>query len=135
MLRKMVNVRNNFLKIFFTILSVFLPVASFAAQHNLTGVGSQTCDPATEICNPITQTDLTDFLRTLLEGVIKIGIPVIALAIIYSGFLFVMARGNPEELKTAKRALLYSVIGAAILLGAWAIAKLITDTVLQISTP
>jgi len=44
----------------------------------------------------------------------------------------VTARGNPESLKKAKDALLYSVLGAAILLGAWAIAQLISDTVLKL---
>jgi len=61
--------------------------------------------------------------------VLKVGIPVIALAIIYSGFLFVFARGNEEKLKTAKDALFYSVIGAAVLLGSWAIAEMIASTI------
>lgn len=71
-------------------------------------------------------------MHTLLEGVIKIGIPIIALAIIYSGFLFVFARGNSEKLGKAKDALLYSLIGSALLLGSWAIAKLISATVLAL---
>ena len=52
-----------------------------------------------------------------------------ALAIIYSGFLFVFARGNDEKLKTAKDALFYSIIGAAVLLGSWAIAEMIASTI------
>ncbi len=84
----------------------------------------------TKITNPIKVSDLNGLIKTILEGVIKIGIPIVALAIIYSGFLFVSARGNSEQIQTAKRALLYSVIGAAILLGSWAIAQLISDTVL-----
>ena len=73
-----------------------------------------------------------DFIKKILEAVLKIGIPLVALAIIYSGFLFVFARGNSEKLKTAKNALLYSVIGAVILLGAWALAKVIADTVREL---
>lgn len=72
------------------------------------------------------------FIQTLLEGVIKIGIPIVALAIIYCGFLFVEARGNSEKLGKAKDALLYTLIGAAILLGSWAIATLISNTVLAL---
>ena len=70
-----------------------------------------------------------EFIKILLTGVLKIGIPVVALAVIYCGFLFVQARGKPEELKKAKDALLYTLIGAAILLGSWAIAKLISNTI------
>jgi hypothetical protein len=92
-------------------------------------------DPATSvtIVNPITSaTTLTGLIQVVLVGVIKIGIPIIALAIIYCGFLFVAARGNSEKLKKAKDALLYTLIGAAILLGAWAIAQLISNTVLAL---
>jgi len=67
-----------------------------------------------------------------LEGALKIGIPIVALAIVYCGFLFVFARGNSEKLTKARDALLYTVIGAAILLGAWAIAKMISATVLAL---
>ena len=52
--------------------------------------------------------------------------------IVYSGFLFVTARGSEDKLKTAKRALLYSVIGTAILLGAWVIAEVIASTINQL---
>jgi len=85
------------------------------------------------ISNPVPYCSLSEFIRVILEGVLKIGIPIIALAIIYSGFLFVAAQGNSEKLGKAKNALLYTLIGTAILLGSWAIAKLISETVLELS--
>jgi len=85
-----------------------------------------------KIKNPISYNNINDFIRAILQGAIKIGIPIIALAIIYSGFLFVSARGNSEKLSEAKNALLYTCIGAAILLGAWAIAQLISETILAL---
>ena len=72
---------------------------------------------------------IPSFVQTLLGGILQIGIPIVALAIIYSGFLFVFARGNSEKLSKAKDALLYTLIGAAILLGSWAIAQMISATV------
>ncbi|MEJ0002240.1 MAG: hypothetical protein WDN09_03660 [bacterium] len=92
---------------------------------------SQTSSSAGRICNPI-NCDLPAYIKTILTGVIKIGIPVITLAIIYCGFLFVSARGNEKELQVAKRALMYTLIGAAVLLGSWALAQLISDTVLAL---
>lgn len=89
-----------------------------------------------KICNPLGTTNtLPELIRIILTGVLTIGIPVIALAIIYSGFLFVFARGNPEKLTKAKDALLYTLIGAAILLGSWAIATMIQVTVTGLSAP
>ncbi len=89
---------------------------------------SLACDPG-KICNPINESTLTGLIKTLLESVIKIGMPVIALAVIYCGFLFVKAQGKPEEITKARDALLYTLIGAAVLLGSWAIAELIKNTV------
>ena len=69
------------------------------------------------------------FIEVLLTGLLQVGIPLVALAVIYCGFLFVSARGNSEKLSKAKSALLYTLIGAAILLGSWAIAQLISSTI------
>ena len=101
-------------------LAFFLPVISFADDCLPTGG---------KICNPIESNTITEFIEKVLQGVIKIGLPVVVVAIIYCGFLFVAARGNSEKLTKAKDALLYTLIGAAVLLGAWAIATLIADTV------
>ncbi len=108
----------------FVLSIALLPVFSFA---QMTGD-----PPVVKITNPITASTLEGLIQTILVGVIKIGIPIIAIAIIYCGFLFVAARGNSEKITKAKDALLYTVIGAAILLGAWAIALLISETVLAL---
>ncbi len=91
-----------------------------------------TCDPAKTVCNPINSKTINEFIKKILEGAIKIGIPIIALAIIYCGFLFVSARGNSEKLTKAKDAFMYTLVGAGILLGAWAIAQLISETILAL---
>ena len=91
---------------------------------------SESCDPSKGICNPIPSVaGVPDLIKLILTGALKIGIPLVALAVIYCGFLFVFARGNSEKLTKAKDALLYTLIGAAILLGSWAIAQMISATV------
>ncbi len=77
--------------------------------------------------------DITSFIESILRFVIMIGIPIVTLAIIYSGFLFVVARGNPEELKKAKKTFLYTLVGAALLLGSYVIANAIQGTVNEIT--
>jgi len=97
------------------------------------GNSSDPCEG--KICNPLGPDGVNSipaFIQKLLEGLLRIGIPIIALAIIYSGFLFVKAQGKPEEISKAKSALLYTLIGSAILLGSWAIAQLISNTVLSL---
>jgi hypothetical protein len=73
-------------------------------------------------------------LQTLIETIVKnilmpIGGVIAVLMIMYAGFLFVTARGNTGQLDKAKDALLYAVIGAAILLGAWVISQAIGTTI------
>ncbi|MEK7147023.1 MAG: hypothetical protein AAB772_02075, partial [Patescibacteria group bacterium] len=106
----MIFIKKNFYKLILVVYLLIVPIFSFADNTN--------CDPAGgKICPPINETTINGFIKTLLEGVLKIGIPVVALAVIYCGFLFVSARGNSEKLTKAKDALFYTLIGAAILLG------------------
>lgn len=117
--------KRNFAKLL--ILAFFsLPVLSHA--QIIQGDVSDDCAPG-KICNPINADTIHEVIQKFLEGALKIGMPIIALAIIYCGFLFVAARGNSEKISQAKDALLYTVIGAGILLGAWALATLIAETV------
>lgn len=83
--------------------------------------------------NPIKVNSITDFIKTILDFVLKIGVPIVAFFIIYSGFQFVVARGNAEKLESAKRMFIYTLIGAAILMGAWVIAQIIGETISQIA--
>jgi len=70
----------------------------------------------------------------LIEIVLVVGVPILALAIIYAGFTYVKAQGNPGELEVAHRTLLYTVIGGVLLLGAFVIANAIQGTVKDIQS-
>lgn len=121
--------KKNLYKLFLISFLILVPVISFAVEG-----GNEGCDPTEgKICNPIPSvTSVDGLVKKFLEGALKIGSPVVALAVIYCGFLFVEARGNPEKITKAKEALLYTLIGAGILLGSWAIAKLIASTVTEL---
>jgi len=84
-----------------------------------------------QIDNPIGLNDMTiaDVINKIIAFALKIGIPIIAIAIIYSGLLFVTARGNDSQLETAKNAFTYAIIGGAILLGSWIFSRLIKETI------
>ncbi len=125
--------KNIYLLLLILFLAVF-PLFSLAQpitdDDDITDIPTSTG----RITNPLTGVNsIPALIQIILEGVLKIGIPIIALAIIYSGFLFVSAQGKPEAITKAKNAFMYTLIGAAILLGSWAIAKLISETVLGLS--
>lgn len=84
-------------------------------------------NPLNNVCS------LNDFLDAILKGVIEIGTIILIMMLVYVGFLFVAARGNAEKLQSAKSALVWTVIGGLILLGATAIQMVITETVESLS--
>jgi uncharacterized membrane protein YdcZ (DUF606 family) len=83
--------------------------------------------------NPIQAESFSQLLNKILEILIKLGTPFIVMGIIFTGFMFVKARGKPEELTTAKTALTWTLIGGAILLGAQAISTIIEQTIDNLS--
>ncbi len=135
-------------KIFFifpTILLSFLVFSNISsAQVDIGGggptdtsdTGTITC-PAGESCldfklnNPLDDEidSIPILVEKILEIVVVVAVPIITLMIIYTGFLFVQARGNDTKLKDAKKALGYTLLGAAIIIGAWTIAQIIGSTV------
>lgn len=72
---------------------------------------------------------LTELLSVILDAVVRIGVLYVALSIIWVGFKFVQAQGKPEEIKEAKKSFLWTIIGAAVVLGAFVISNVIQGTV------
>lgn len=84
----------------------------------------------TGLQNPLRNiNNFEQFVSVLLEAVIKIGLPIAAIFIVYSGLLFVTAQGSEDKIKKAKDVFFYTVVGIAIFLGSWTLAKVIQSTV------
>ncbi len=79
--------------------------------------------------NPLQFDTITSFIEALLRSVVYIALPIISLFIVYAGFQFVTAQGNTSKLEAAKKNFLYVIIGALLILGAWALAQLIGNTI------
>lgn len=80
------------------------------------------------LCNPLQADSLEDLLQIFLDAAVRIGTIILVLAIIWVGFLYVKARGNPGKISEAHKALFWTVIGGLILLGAEAIGMVIKET-------
>lgn len=100
------------------------------------GTASNALNINTTIDNPLGDElkDIPSFIEAIINIILIIGVPIVTLAIIYSGFLFVSAAGNPEKLKNAKTTFIYTIIGAALLLGAFVLSKAIVTTVEEIKS-
>ena len=93
--------------------------------------GSDSTDSGTcasnQFCNPLTSDSFEALVQSLANWVVGISIPIAAVFIIYSGFLFVTAGGNQAKVDAAKTTFYWTIIGAAIVVGAWALATAIVD--------
>ena len=97
------------------------------------GSGAGNSCPPGQLCNPIAADSIAQLVATILDIVVKIGAPIIIFFLIYVGFLFTTARGNTETLGTAKKALVWTLVGGLIILGASAIAEVVCSTITEIS--
>ena len=83
-----------------------------------------------QFCNPISGADSIEaLLAKIIDVAIIILMPLVILAVIYSGFMFLMARGNKEGLTKAKTNFVWVVVGVAVLLGAKLISAILKSTV------
>jgi len=85
----------------------------------------------TGLNNPLREdvSSIPDLFNIILDIVMIFAIPIIVFFIIYAGFLYVTARGNVDTVQKAHRAILYSLLGAVIILGAKALMVIISGTV------
>lgn len=68
-------------------------------------------------------------LELLFASAVTIAFPVAVIFILWSGFLFVSAGGNPEKIKNARATLLWAIIGLAVVIGAWALAVAFQESI------
>ncbi len=130
---KKYSILSNILKFSFIFVFALILITPILYTNTVNADTSVT----TTINNPLGPTgpqNIPDFIKKVIEIVLTVGVPIIVLAIIYTGFLFVQAQGNSEAITKAKKSLMYVLIGAALLLGAFVIAQAIGATVKDISS-
>ena len=81
--------------------------------------------------NPLKTNSVEETLLLIADIAMDIGVIIAVIMIIYAGFKFVTALGDPGKLKDAKGLLLSVIIGLAILLGAKAIVGIVKNTLIQ----
>lgn len=84
--------------------------------------------------NPLAFDSFEAVLVAILDVLVILAMPIIILFIVYAGFQYVTAQGNATKIQDASRALLYALIGGAIILGAVIIGEVIESTIDSITT-
>ncbi|MCR4322939.1 MAG: hypothetical protein NUV61_02530 [Candidatus Azambacteria bacterium] len=112
---------------------LFAPIIAFAAAPG-SGLGTITDSSTAGEYNASSYT--ATGISTKITGVVdwfSWGIALVAVVMgLYSGFLFITARGEPAQLKTARATLLWAVIGIAVAVLAFSIIA-ITKSILTLT--
>ncbi len=138
----------RFFTIFFLVFAFVIIAAGAApAQHAQSAIvspggntGGSFLQPGgntgTKLINPLGEgTSINSFLLSILNIITNtIGPVIVILMMVFVGFKFVTARGEPGKITEARQMLLWTVVGALILLGAKVIAIGIKATVQALST-
>lgn len=131
-MKKFLGVASLFLTV---ALIIFVPALVFSQPG-----GTNTNPPITgTIPNPFNCTGnctiidlITAILRNIVMPIAAVGV---TFWIIYAGFGFLSAQGNQTKITAAKENLLWSLIGAGILLGAVGISAVVQNTVRALLAP
>ncbi len=124
---------------------VFANHTGSTGGHTGSTGGTSTADGTTteygftvQIKNPLENSGIDSieaFIEKIIDIVVMIVTPFIVLCLIYAGFQYVTAGGDPGKVKKAHAWLLWTVVGAAVILGAWVIAHAIAGTVKELAAP
>jgi uncharacterized membrane protein len=111
---------------------VMIPVPTYG-QSNINRDIKQQLEPIEDIYSPGSKVDEKTFAKAIAD-VIRIilgflGI-IFLILILYAGFMWMTSAGNEEKISNAKKTMVAAVIGAAIVLAAYAITYFVISNLL-----
>ena len=65
--------------------------------------------------NPIGANDFETLVSNIAVWVRRISIPIAVIFIVFAGIKFITSQGNPEKITEARRMLLWTIVGLAII--------------------
>ena len=81
------------------------------------------------LANPLPQVSTNGRLQIILNVVLAITGAIAVLIIVLAGFRYIISQGNPNEVATAKNAIIYSLVGLVVIMFAFAIVNFVLEGV------
>lgn len=80
--------------------------------------------------NPLKQDSFLGLLTSILEVLVQVAIPFVALALIWFGFqlVFASSSGDSSKVEKAKAGIFWAVVGAFIIIASQAIVSVLENT-------
>lgn len=109
---------------YFLLFIIFIALLSFSV--NVLAETKSEYKPTGEgLTNPLGTTDIFTILQRIIGYLIKIGAPILAIMVIYGGYLILTAGDKPEDVKKGKDTILYATIGYIIIICSWGIIYIV----------
>lgn len=126
--------KKNILTAIFAVAFVIVPVLSVATPVQAIDMWGGGTSGKSQIQDALGYGDSTETdPRIVIANVVKLAMTFLGLIavilIIYAGFKWMTAGGNPEEAKKARAIIQAAIIGLLIILAAWAIADWVTTQI------
>ncbi len=118
-------------KILFFILFVALLMPNFVLAAPYTANDSQALLGEAVSKTGVTETDITTVGGYVLKNALRLVGIVFFIIIFYGGFVWLLAKGNEEQIKKAQNTIIGSIIGLMVVLGAYGITILISQRVIK----
>ena len=87
--------------------------------------------PTPTLQNPLNASSIQEVILLAVDLAIYIGTAFAVLVLIFIGFKFVLAQGNPEKLKEARRWFLWVIVGLAILIISKVMVEIVKNTLIK----
>jgi hypothetical protein len=132
--------------IFLLFLLIFVPKISFAGTADVCEPCTTTADclsgltcvngkcrgcPSTpgviKICNPLQVCDFRELIDNLINFIFVLALGIAPLMVIIGGAYFLTSAGDPKKIDTAKKIIIYTLIGLVIVLFAKGIIVVLED--------
>jgi len=109
---------------------LFLMTNNALAADGTGGPGGGTGGPSggtggPELTNPLGTTSIVQIINNVLNYLIYISVPILAIMILVGGFQILTARDNSEKISNGRKTIMYAVVGFTIILISKGVALII----------
>lgn len=112
------------LVILIILASLFFVNVAYAASEACKSETAVNC-PTGQICNPLKYKSVECLVEAIIDFLIKLSIPVAAIMFVIAGVMFVTSAGDPEKVRTARKVMIYTAVGLAVIILASGLIKVL----------
>lgn len=124
-LKNLSKMKKTIIILFILSIAVLMVTPVFAG---IIPIPSDSTSTGLNIPNPLGGTnDISALASNIIKFLIILAIPITAILVVYAGFLYITSAGNEDKVKTAQKALIWAIVGFAVVLIASSVPAIIQE--------